>query len=487
MMMIGRKRTTVVLAARGTSTAWRSVVHVSASVALLIVALSPPALAVDASLSISPDVGPPTTVTTAAGSGFAPGERVVLGFDHRKLETIRAAFDGTFTEEVQVPATATPGSHTVLAKGAVSGKAVATFTVRTNWPTARFVPEGTGHNPYENVISPSNVGNLEPAWSVKTEGSLFSTPVVVAGVVYVAGHVGGTGDAEVAAFEAGTGDLVWSTTVSGGSPSDLALAEGKLYVSFLSGHILRAYDAITGDLLWSVAGPNKAPTVVDGVVYAADGLRSLWAIDAQTGRKRWVTHAPFGGYGIGVAVAHGMVYAGGQDVDGTAPVYAYDAATGDLVWRTNTIAKVTATPAVWNETVYVGSDLFYALDARTGRVRWTADAGGVDSSAAVANGVVYVGSTDDNVYAFDAETGEQLWVSPTGASITASQATIVANRVVYVGSIDDIEYAFDAATGEQLWSFKTGVRKQSVVDGSLYVTSSDNYLFAFRLPGQGPP
>ena len=48
----------------------------------------------------------------------------------------------------------------------------------------------------------------------------------------------------------------------------------------------------------------------------------------------------------------------------------------------------------------------YALNATTGAVLWTATTGGaVDSSPAVANGVVYVGSDDDKVYALNATTG----------------------------------------------------------------------------------
>ncbi len=142
--------------------------------------------------------------------------------------------------------------------------------------------------------------------------------------------------------------------------------------------------------------------------------------------------------------------------------------------------------AVANGMVYVGSDTFYAFDARTGRIRWSADTGGGEvASAAVANGAVYVGSSDGNVYAFDGVTGEELWVAPTGGSITDSQATIIANGVVYVGSQDDSVFALDAETGEQLWSYQTGgsIRKQSVVNGTLYVTSFDDHLYAFRLPG----
>ncbi len=43
----------------------------------------------------------------------------------------------------------------------------------------------------------------------------------------------------------------------------------------------------------------------------------------------------------------------------------------------------------------------YALNAKTGIDLWSATTGGVvTSSPAVANGSVYVGSEDDNVYAY---------------------------------------------------------------------------------------
>src|SRR6516225_4175989 len=63
----------------------------------------------------------------------------------------------------------------------------------------------------------------------------------------------------------------------------------------------------------------------------------------------------------------------------------------------------------------------------------------VDSSPAVANGVVYVGSADHDVYALNAGTGALLWKYTTGSSLTGSPA--VANGVVYVGSWDDNVYA----------------------------------------------
>jgi len=51
--------------------------------------------------------------------------------------------------------------------------------------------------------------------------------------------------------------------------------------------------------------------------------------------------------------------------------------------------------------MYVGCcNKIYALNARTGAKLWSYKMGGSESSPAVANGVVYIGSDDSNVYAF---------------------------------------------------------------------------------------
>jgi len=64
----------------------------------------------------------------------------------------------------------------------------------------------------------------------------------------------------------------------------------------------------------------------------------------------------------------------------------------------------------------------------------------VVSSPAVANGVVFAGSSDNNVYALNASDGSSVWNYTTGDWVVSSPA--VANGVVFVGSIDGNLYAF---------------------------------------------
>jgi hypothetical protein len=71
------------------------------------------------------------------------------------------------------------------------------------------------------------------------------------------------------------------------------------------------------------------------------------------------------------------------------------------------------------------------------------------SSPTVVSGTVYIGSGDQHVYALDARTGVLKWSFATGDVVHAAPA--VANNTVYVGSWDRNLYALDGATGKEKW------------------------------------
>jgi outer membrane protein assembly factor BamB len=104
---------------------------------------------------------------------------------------------------------------------------------------------------------------------------------------------------------------------------------------------------------------------------------------------------------------------------------------------------------VAGRTVYMASNdqHLYALDAATGAVRWKHLIGSyADSSPAVANGTVYIGSwLREKVYALDAATGAVRWSQPVGSKVDSSP--VVAGGTVYVGSDDHKVYAISAASG----------------------------------------
>jgi eukaryotic-like serine/threonine-protein kinase len=111
----------------------------------------------------------------------------------------------------------------------------------------------------------------------------------------------------------------------------------------------------------------------------------------------------------------------------------------------------------------------------------------IKSSLTVANGLVYAGSDDDQLYVFNANCQancQTLWSYNTSSWMRSSPA--VANGMVYIGANNDKFYAFDATCHQgcqPLWSYTTGGGIDSspvVADGKVFVGSWDNTLYAFN-------
>ena len=140
-----------------------------------------------------------------------------------------------------------------------------------------------------------------------------------------------------------------------------------------------------------------------------------------------------------------------------------------------------AQPSVVSGRVFVGSDngYFYSLDARTGCVYWSFEAGSIIRNAptvgpisgqGAARYAVYFGDGHANVYALDAQTGRQLWKMKADphvvARITAGSTLYGGKLFVPVSSSEEFSsgnpgyscctargsvVAFDANTGKEIW------------------------------------
>jgi serine/threonine protein kinase/outer membrane protein assembly factor BamB len=162
-------------------------------------------------------------------------------------------------------------------------------------------------------------------------------------------------------------------------------------------------------------------------------------------------------------------------------------------WKAATGSGIDSSPAIANGVVYVGSDdgRLHAFKVGTGTSLWGPNAertgGQIRSSPAVDHGVVYVGSGDGKLYAFDATNGQLLWSAAIGTFIRSSPT--VANGKIYIGSDDNNLYAFNAAgcggstTCRPLWTASTGgiiyYSSPAVVNGIVYIGSQDHNLYAF--------
>ena len=277
---------------------------------------------------------------------------------------------------------------------------------------------------------------------------------------------------------------------------------------------------LTGAGFWGVIAAQ--PLVADGTVFIQELNSDVTAIDARTGKVHWKHPVGIASPGPnGVAVGYGCVYS----VTTTA-VFALDAKTGTQVWSRELTAHdhggVDIAPQLYDGTViastvplnaeFLGEQpgvagTVYALDARTGAVRWqwsTIQDGGlwghpdinfgggawypsaVDAHGrvflAVANPGPFPGTTDypngtsrpgANLYsnclvALNGQTGKVCWyqqVAPHDIRDYDLQISPVLGRVPISGQQTDVVFAagkmgrvlaFRAADGHPLWSTPVG-------------------------------
>jgi outer membrane protein assembly factor BamB len=420
-----------------------------------------------ASIRVSPEIGPPTTSVTVSGSGFGVMETVLIRFGATPLARARTSQSGAFARRIEVPEWASPGDHVVRARGKLSGRsASASFLVRTDWPDVAFDPANSAFNSYENVLNVSNVGGLEPEWSKETNGKVVTGPTVAGGLVYAASY-----DHYLYALDPNSGTIVWKFD-AGALAYSPTVGDGRVYL-WAAGEVI-ALDAVTGSSIWQVPSVVTPGVEVDGVLYLANA-----ALDAATGAQLWSATVPVL---FGPAVVDGMVYASGTD----GHLYALDAATGSVAWSAD--AGGSFVPEVAGGIVYgeTGRDLL-AFDANTGGLVWTADLGGDvgTNGPAVGWGVVYGRTRNERITALDAVTGRTLWsVQLPGGDSSGDTIPAVANGVLYTADGRGTLYALDAATGSTLFSSANGrpISSPVVVNGKVYFTSVDSAVHALGLP-----
>jgi outer membrane protein assembly factor BamB len=383
----------------------------------------------------APSSAHPGQTVTIKGSGFADNEAVDVYFDTTDTLLLVASATGTLSGSIAVPASATPGAHSITAIGRRSTDAAQhALSVSTAWTQFGFGAAHVGVNPYENTLSTSTVPALGTLWS-QYAAATGGTPIVSGGRVYVGTTSG------MAAFNAATGATSWTKNLGANFSASPTLVGSTLYIGDLSGNFY-ALNANTGATIWKAtfAGAFYGSAVVaNGTIYVGSYQGSFYALKADSGAVVW-SYALSSGTDTSAALVNGNVYFGGYDNK----IYCLNAATGAMVWS-------------------------YA----TG--------GHVESAPAIANGTLYVGSDDDKVYAIGTSgtnAGYLLWSYTTAAQVFASP--IVYNNHVYIGSYDDKLYALNARDGSLYFSFSTNglVRSASAANGVVYFTSQDNIAYA---------
>ena len=237
-----------------------------------------------------------------------------------------------------------------------------------------------------------------------------------------------------------------------GSPS---LNDGTVFIGSDDGN-LYALDALTGNLEWKFASQGivrSKPAIEASLVFFASDDGNLYALHAANGEKAWSTN-----------IGNFLNKTTRENLGGSPDPTGYD--------------YVQSSPAVVDGTVYVGSldGNLYALAADTGSLQWTFNTKGkIRGTPAVDQGTVFFGSWDKLMYALDALTGEVRWAIGVGGQVQSTP--VVANGLVYCASRKASAFALDAATGEVKWEHNYGGNmwvesSPRLVDGAIYIGSS---------------
>ena len=279
---------------------------------------------------------------------------------------------------------------------------------------------------------------------------------------------------------------------------------------------------IVGDVLYTVTSNG----VDEGHVNIPSPFSPhIIALDKNTGELIWEN------VDVGEGVLHGswtnpayaeiagreqIIVAGGDGI-----VYSLDAATGEEIWQFDgnpkdsewilggrgTRNNILSTPVIYNDRVYIGVGQdpehgeapghFYAIDATgTGDVTdthkvWSRD--GEDfyrtmSTAAIADGILYISSLSGFLHALDPDTGEEFWTYDAFAAVWGSP--FVVDGKVFLGDEDgDIVVLRAGREMEELAELNMGASVYStpvVRDGVMYILTR-NRLWAIQDGAQGDP
>ena len=371
---------------------------------------------------------------------------------HALLATSAAALLAACGQaDIRQTETAEPGF------AAVDDARIMTASAAEEWLTYGGTYDEQRHSKLDQ-INRDTVGELGVAWSydLATNRGVESTPIVVDGVMYVT-----SAWSIVYALDAKTGEELWvhepdvDRSMAIKACCDVvnrgvAVYDGKVFVGVIDGR-LQALDAKTGELEWSVVTVDQskpytitgAPRVVDGKVLIGNGGAELGvrgyvsAYDADTGDKVWRFYT---------------VPNPDKQPDGEASDSAFEQ-VGNVSWGdTGKWTTEGGGGTVWDSIVYdeVNDRVIFGVGNGSPWNWERRDPSGLDN--------LFLSS----IVAVDADTGEYAWHFQTTPGdtwdYTATQTIILADlplgeggaprRVAMQAPKNGFFYVIDAATGE---------------------------------------
>jgi len=250
-----------------------------------------------------------------------------------------------------------------------------------------------------------------------------------------------------------------------------------------------------GTLLWNMPSAGMirgAPLLVNNEMLLASG--SLDAYNAiSDGTWQWKYSGSSANYGASPTLANldgkHLVYLAATD--GTIRCFSYE--DGTTLWISSTAGPIWGSPAYSESTkkVYVGSydHRVYAYDAKTGQEVWKTDVvdddlGPIRAAIAVKGDRLYVATLEKGLYALKdmGASYQVVWSLPLTGSHTGSPAIVPAtgtgNDKIYLANEDGMVFEVTDGLGITLWDYIGSRIDGSVAysDGLLFVACEDGTL-----------
>jgi outer membrane protein assembly factor BamB len=250
--------------------------------------------------------------------------------------------------------------------------------------------------------------------------------------------------------------LGWSFEAES-EPTSPVVARGRVIFGTKDGDLI-SLDLVTGKPAWRIrveAGFEGAPTCASGLVLIGDLQGAVHALDFADGKKVWSHQtAQEAEIKASVAVASGSAIVGSYD--GT--LHALSLSDGARRWVHQSDAQIHATCAIHEGLAYVaGCDgHLRGLDAVTGAVKVDVRFGGYTAaSPAMAGDLAVFGTMSNDVVAIDVARKEVAWRYTPRKLFPFYSSAAVSDGLAFVGSRDKALHALNLENGKLEWTFDT--------------------------------
>ena len=284
--------------------------------------------------------------------------------------------------------------------------------------------------------------------------------------------------------------LLWTFQAGDMIESTAAIVDGTVYVGALDG-ILYAIDAETGRKKWTYqtnSSIKASPAIHNGIVYFGDGDGVFHAVDINTHAMKW----QFQTEGEIISSAN---FAGDRVLFGSYDgfLYCLNHENGALVWKFETEGYVHGTPGVWtqpasgsgdakNFVIVTGCDSYLrVISIDDGIQTQQVDLGAyVAASPAISQNRVYCGTYGTEILGVALDTGEIAWRyrHPKRQFPFFASATLTEDSVI-IGGRDKMVHALSRETGEPIWAYtsKSSIESSAVITGTRAFFGTTRGLF----------